>query len=130
MFRFLGNLVCRAWPALLVGWAALLAITWLAAPPWESVSLDEEFGFLPKNVWPVGTAVEKLVREFREQGKLPQGMDATVTGGAIIGRDHSVAQVQSIRATGTLTVILVVALLVLIYRAPLLALIPLATVGL
>src|SRR6267142_256078 len=50
MFRFLGNLVCRAWPALLVGWGGLLLVTWMAAPPWDSVSQDQEFAFLPENV--------------------------------------------------------------------------------
>src|SRR5207302_8018718 len=50
------------------------------------------------------------------------------TSSAVIGRDHTLAQLQSIRATGVLTVVLVVVLLLLIYRAPLLALIPLDTV--
>src|SRR5581483_10844341 len=51
-----------------------------------------------------------------------------VTGSAVMGRDHSLAQLQAVRDTGLLTVVLVVGLLIVIYRAPLLALIPLATV--
>ncbi|TMQ30740.1 MAG: hypothetical protein E6K70_23720, partial [Planctomycetota bacterium] len=46
----------------------------------------------------------------------------------VVGRDHTRAQRDSARATEVLTIILVIALLVIIYRAPLLALIPLATV--
>jgi putative drug exporter of the RND superfamily len=72
--------------------------------------------------------VEKLVSEVREQGNVPPGLDIAVTGSAVLGRDHTLAELRSVRATGVLTVLLVIVLLVLIYRAPLLALIPLATV--
>ncbi len=84
--------------------------------------------FLSSENWPTVTKVENLVADLRRQGKLPPGMDVAVTGSAVIGRDHTVAQLQSARATEVLTVVLVVVLLVLIYRAPLLALIPLVTV--
>src|SRR5207247_5986992 len=72
--------------------------------------------------------VQDPVRELREGNRLPDGTDLTVTGSAVIGRDHTAAQAQSARATEVLTVLLVIVLLVLIYRAPLLAIIPLATV--
>jgi RND superfamily putative drug exporter len=72
--------------------------------------------------------IENLVRELKEQNQTPPGVDIAATGSAVVGRDHSRAQLQSVRATETLTVVLVIVLLVLIYRAPLLALIPLATV--
>jgi RND superfamily putative drug exporter len=84
--------------------------------------------FLSADNWPTIDKIEHLVGDLRGQGKLPPGMEVTVTGSAVIGRDHTVAQLQSAQATELLTVILVVLLLVLIYRAPLLALIPLATV--
>src|SRR5262249_14096823 len=60
--------------------------------------------------------------------RVPAGFNIAVTGSAVVGRDHTLAQLRSARATELLTVVLVVVLLVLIYRAPLLALIPLATV--
>jgi RND superfamily putative drug exporter len=78
--------------------------------------------------WPTIEKVEDLVCELREQGKVPEGLEISLTGSAVLGRDHSVAELQSVRATGFFTILLVVVLLVLIYRAPLLALIPLATV--
>jgi RND superfamily putative drug exporter len=84
--------------------------------------------FLSKANWPVITKVEDLVHQLKAQGKLPPGDDLAVTGSAVIGRDRNVAQLQSAHATELLTVLLVIALLVLIYRAPLLALIPLGTV--
>jgi putative drug exporter of the RND superfamily len=78
--------------------------------------------------WPTITRVEDLVGDLKQQGKLPEGLDIAVTGSAVIGRDHSLAELRSARATGLLTVVLVVVLLIVIYRAPLLALIPLGTV--
>jgi RND superfamily putative drug exporter len=84
--------------------------------------------FLSTLNWPVIGRIENLVQELEQQGKVPAGLDIALTGSAVIGRDRALAQLQSVRATETLTVVLVVALLILIYRAPLLALIPLATV--
>ncbi len=84
--------------------------------------------FLSDRNWPTIAKVEALIARLRDEGKVPQGLDIALTGSAVIGRDHSRAQLESVRATGILTVVLVVILLVLIYRAPLLALIPLATV--
>ncbi len=84
--------------------------------------------FLSDRNWPTIEKVETLIAQLRKDGKLPQGLDVALTGSAVIGRDHSRAQLQSVHATGILTVVLVVGLLILIYRAPLLALIPLATV--
>ncbi len=52
-----------------------------------------------------------------------------VTGAAGIGRDLTNASAQSLRHTTWATVILVVAVLLLVYRSPLLALIPLITIG-
>jgi RND superfamily putative drug exporter len=72
--------------------------------------------------------IDGLLADLRRHGKIPDGLDIAMTGSAVIGRDHSVAQLDSVRATGLLTVVLVVMLLFLIYRAPLLALIPLLTV--
>jgi RND superfamily putative drug exporter len=78
--------------------------------------------------WPTITRVEDLVKHLQSEGKAPPGVQIDLTGSAVIGRDHTLAQVRSARSTETLTVIMVIGLLVLIYRAPLLALVPLATV--
>src|SRR5438552_18630269 len=92
------------------------------------VVLELTTELLTSRNWPTIAKVEKLVEELRQQGKIPPGDDLAITGSAVVGRDHTRAQRDSARATEVLTIILVIALLVIIYRAPLLALIPLATV--
>ena len=37
----------RTWPLWLIGWIALLAGLWAAAPQWSSLTQGGEFGFLP-----------------------------------------------------------------------------------
>jgi RND superfamily putative drug exporter len=61
---------------------------------------------------------------------VPPGLKLALSGSATVGRDLMRAATESSQATELWTVILVVTLLVVIYRAPILALIPLATVGL
>jgi RND superfamily putative drug exporter len=90
------------------------------------VELTSEF--LSNANWPTITKIENLVRDLRQQGKVPDGLDLAVTGSAVVGRDHTLAQRQSVHATQLLTIVLVIGLLVAIYRAPLLAIIPLVTV--
>jgi RND superfamily putative drug exporter len=92
------------------------------------VVVDLTTEFLAEKNWPTIERVEKLAGELRGEGKLPPGLNIAITGSAVIGRDHTHAQLQSAQATGWLTLLLVVGLLAIIYRAPLLALIPLATV--
>jgi putative drug exporter of the RND superfamily len=92
------------------------------------VVIDLTHEFLSSKNWPVLDEIEAYVRELKESGKLPAGVQIAVTGSAAIGRDHNLAQLQSARATELLTVVLVVGLLLLIYQAPLLAGIPLLAV--
>lgn len=85
--------------------------------------------FLTGRNWSLIEDVEKLVTELqRDRQLLPPGVDMVVTGSAVIGRDYTRGQLESAWATERLTIILVVGLLLLIYRAPFLALIPLAMV--
>ena len=53
-----------------------------------------------------------------------------VTGSAVVGHDMNTAANQSIESTTWTTVILVVVILLLVYRSPLLAMIPLLTIAL
>lgn len=84
--------------------------------------------FLSDTNWPTITKIDDLVQNLRRQGKVPDGLDITLTGSAVVGRDHTLAQRQSVHATQLLTFVLVIGLLVVIYRAPLVALIPLVTI--
>jgi putative drug exporter of the RND superfamily len=94
------------------------------------VVVDLTTEFLSNQNWPTIENIEQLLRELQAKGDVPPGLKIAMTGSAVIGRDHTVAELQSVRATMFLTVVMVIVLLILIYRAPLLALIPLATVAL
>ena len=65
--------------------------------------------------------------EFRKH--IPPGLELSLSGDATVGRDMQFAARDSAQATENLTIFLVVFLLIAIYRAPMLALIPLLTVG-
>jgi RND superfamily putative drug exporter len=62
--------------------------------------------------------------------KAPDGLDVDLTGSAMIGGDLRASIIESLGNTELTTVLLVLGCLVAIYRAPLLVLIPLATIAL
>lgn len=72
--------------------------------------------------------VLEVIESMRSQA--PAGLEIGVTGSAIIGADMRSAVRESLSATHKTTILLVLACLILIYRAPLLVLVPLATIGL
>ncbi|HEX6984167.1 MAG TPA: MMPL family transporter, partial [Planctomycetaceae bacterium] len=94
------------------------------------ISLTTEY--VEKRNGPLIDAVQDLIDpargELRREGLIPPGLDLYLSGPAVVGKDMREAAVNSARATELATVLLVVGLLVLIYRAPVLALIPLVTV--
>jgi RND superfamily putative drug exporter len=76
--------------------------------------------------------VEALVGrngKLQSSGVIPRGLDLALSGSAIVGRDMLRAANESSRDTEKWTVILVLLMLVVIYRTPRMALIPLITVG-
>lgn len=99
------------------------------------INLKTEF-FNAKNI-PLIDAIAKLIERDGElyqkdaSGKspVPPGLELALSGSATVGRDMMRAATESSKATELWTVILVVSLLLIIYRAPVLAIIPLATVG-
>lgn len=74
-------------------------------------------------------AIEELFADPAFRQHIPPGLELSLSGEATVGRDMQAAAKNSAKATEQLTVILVVILLIGIYRAPLLALIPLITVA-
>lgn len=92
------------------------------------VLLELTTEFLARQNWPTIDRVEETLADLQAQGQVPAGLDIFLTGSAVIGRDRTYANLHSARATEFWTVVLVVVLLVLIYRSPLLAIVPLATV--
>ncbi|MEM6798599.1 MAG: MMPL family transporter [Planctomycetota bacterium] len=75
--------------------------------------------------------VRQRLRRMIEEAEAdkPGGLQVGLTGSAIIGGDMRSAVLDSLAATHQATLILVLACLLVIYRAPLLVLIPLATIG-
>lgn len=76
--------------------------------------------------------VEKLIErngELQSNGLVPSGLDLALSGSATVGRDMMRAARESSRDTEHWTVLLVLFLLILIYNAPLMAIIPLMTVA-
>ncbi len=80
-------------------------------------------------------AVEKFVDKLKhtptntDEPSLPAGMEIALSGTATFGRDMLEESRKSAKSTEKWTVILVVGLLIVIYRAPALAMIPLITVA-
>jgi RND superfamily putative drug exporter len=60
----------------------------------------------------------------------PAGLNLTVTGSALVGHDTNLAAGESINNTTNSTIALVVIILLVVYRSPLLAMVPLVTIGL
>jgi RND superfamily putative drug exporter len=75
-----------------------------------------------------GTSLYERLDESGE-AVVPSGLDLALSGSATVGRDMMRAAKESSEATELWTVLLVVALLIVIYRAPVLAVIPLVTVA-
>jgi RND superfamily putative drug exporter len=72
-------------------------------------------------------AIDVLRAHFRETA--PEGLAVHVTGSAGIGSDYLRAIVAGTDRTTIVTIVLVLVVLLLIYRAPLAALVPLLTIG-
>ncbi len=92
--------------------------------------------FLDQANRPLIDAVEAYVKQLyrtpvNSQGRamIPAGLDVALSGSATFGRDMIRESLDSAKSTEKWTVILVIVLLIVIYRAPLLALIPLITVA-
>lgn len=89
--------------------------------------------FLDQGNAPLIAEVEEFLEKVRRTphksaGEMPPGLDISFSGSATFGRDIIRESNSSAQSTERWTVILVVLLLIMIYRAPLLALIPLLTV--
>ena len=99
------------------------------------INLKTEF-FNAKNI-PLIDAIADLIKRDGvlyennpgDNDLVPPGLELALSGSATVGRDMMRAATESAKATELWTVILVVVLLLLIYRAPVLAIIPLATVA-
>jgi RND superfamily putative drug exporter len=91
------------------------------------VIMDLTSDFMDYNIdKPVG-AIQQVVAELQQSGQMPAELHASYSGSAVVGRDIGDAQADSADAVEKWTLILIVSLLLLVYRAPLPVLVPLAT---
>ncbi len=93
------------------------------------VMMDLETEFLDRSNTAVIEAVEAVLNDPELKRQKPAGLDLALSGSAVVGRDTMRAEEISGTRTENFTRALVVILLLLIYRAPVLAMIPLITVG-
>ena len=76
-------------------------------------------------------AVDRVLEWLKKEGPpAPAGLELVVTGSAVVGRDSNRAANESIQNTTYSTIGLVVLILLIVYRSPLLAMIPLVTIAL
>ena len=75
-------------------------------------------------------AVDRLKQILGELPAPPEGLRLALTGSAVVGHDMNKASITSISNTTRATIVLVVVILLVVYRSPLLAMIPLVTIGL
>ncbi|MFM7036433.1 MAG: MMPL family transporter [Planctomycetaceae bacterium] len=99
-----------------------------------SIVLSMTTEFLDQANRPLVDSVEKFIRDLSripsgQPDSLPAGLEISISGSATFGRDMMLESAKSAKSTEHWTVILVVVLLIGIYRAPMLAFIPLATVA-
>ncbi|WP_169977418.1 MMPL family transporter [Tautonia rosea] len=73
-------------------------------------------------------AIEEVIDDLA--GEVPSGIRLALTGSAVVGHDMNESSNASIDTTTYATIALVIAILLAVYRSPLLALIPLVTIAL
>jgi RND superfamily putative drug exporter len=95
----------------------------------EVIVVELHTEFLDTRNWPTVAAVEELIGELRGSSAVPPGLDVSLAGSAVLGRDTGRAEQQSAKDVERWTLIVVIGLLLAVYRAPVLALIPLVTVA-
>ena len=85
--------------------------------------------FLDAQNWSKVDAVEGVLSELERDQTKPAGLEIALAGSAVLGRDNGRAEAESAKAIEGWTVLVVVVLLLIVYRAPLLAALPLLTVA-
>lgn len=85
--------------------------------------------FMAIDNMPLVAEIHETLQASRQRDDFPAGLELGVTGSAAIGTDMLFAAEESIRNTEVTTIGLVVFILLIVYRAPGLVIIPLATIS-
>jgi putative drug exporter of the RND superfamily len=93
------------------------------------IVLELEAAFQDRRSNTIVGHIEGVLSKLRNDGKVPSGLAMNITGSATAGRDLVEAEDQTARSIQTWTIGIVIGLLLLMYRAPVVALIPLVTVA-
>lgn len=88
------------------------------------LQLAQEF-MATENIGLLQTVREKL---DAARAEAPAGLELGITGSAAIGGDMLTSAAESIRSTETFAVLLVIVILLVVYRAPLLVVVPLLSI--
>ncbi|MFO0821123.1 MAG: MMPL family transporter [Pirellulales bacterium] len=92
------------------------------------LQLTNEFA-ATDNIRVLGNVEQELAAFRREWAtELPEGLQFELSGSAAVGGDMLRAAAESIQSTETLTIALVLAMLLIVYRAPLLITVPLIAI--
>jgi RND superfamily putative drug exporter len=91
------------------------ALVWVTLP----------YNFVTKS----SAKVVKHLHDVLARQTLPDGVSAAITGSAGYGYDYDVATERSVQKTQRVTLISVIIILLVVYRAPIAALVPLGAIG-
>lgn len=83
--------------------------------------------FLERRNRQLVAAVERVLDQLRQKEMIPEGLSVEVTGSAVLGRDIAIAKDRSADSVHFWTLALIIGLLMLVFRAPLLVVVPLLT---
>jgi RND superfamily putative drug exporter len=91
------------------------------------IAVELKTEFLDARNWPLVDSIDGLLRQGQSDPSV-SNLKISLTGSAVLGSDVGRAEADSSRSIQRWTILVVVILLLLVYRAPLLALLPLITV--
>jgi len=89
------------------------------------IQLSDEF--LHENTWAYINELERELDSLKESSEKPDGLEVFLSGSAVLGRDITKYRAESASWIQNYSVWLVVVLLLAVFRAPLIALVPLVT---
>lgn len=94
----------------------------------ELIEIELTTELLQERNGPLLDKIHELLDQWRSSQQMPAGLRLNLFGSAVVGRDIMLGQMKSARSVEKWTIIIVIVILALVYRAPFLAMIPLASV--